>query len=79
MPDKKADRPKTIEVELHPKVMRALAELMPPCTNWAREQGEPDPTPGEVMQLAVLALHSNVYEKAHNILASIKVPPGTKH
>ena len=64
--------PKVLQVEMDPKTLEALGALMPAVTLWARSQGEPDPTPGDVVNMAVLVLHAQVYERAHDLLATIK-------
>ena len=69
----KADRPKTIQVEMDPKTLEALGALMPAVTLWARSQGDPDPTPGDVVNMAVLVLHAQVFERAADLLTMIKI------
>ena len=63
---------KTIQVEMDPKTLEALGALMPAVTLWARSQGDPNPTPGDVVNMAVLVLHAQVFERAHDMLAAAK-------
>ena len=52
--------PKEVHVQMDSATLQALGELMMPCTLWARATGAPDPSPGDVVNMAILVLHGQV-------------------
>ena len=65
----KADEVKEVHVQMDVETLEALGELMGPCTVWARATGAPDPSPGDVVGLAIRILHGQVCARTSDMLA----------
>ena len=65
----------TVRVEMDAATRQALAELVAPCTLWARSTGAPDPSLGDIVGLAIQVLHGQVADGAASLLATGEVGP----
>ena len=75
-----ADPPKVIQLEVSDTALRMIAELLPPITAWMESEGhEGQALPGDVILVALGHLHSQVYGKAHAILAAGREGPPVAH
>ena len=76
----KTDPPKVIQLEVSDTALRLIAELLPPITAWMESEGhEGQALPGDVILVALGHLHSQVYGKAHAILAAGREGPPVTH
>ena len=58
----------SVTLEVSGDTLACLAELMPAAKKWAEFEGAPAPSPADVMALAVMWLHAEVFGQASRMI-----------